>query len=433
MLFWCLCFVAFVAFMLSCVVSASAARLSIRFWSAICAVLATTAVQKLSLLQLVLILLQRKHSICANVVEFLLGASDWAHSVLALVAAWTGQSKIVPASLVGAIAVNHLVLIGVCFVNGVQNNNETRYPFMMAAIHARLLPAVLATLVCAGSANAWPGVSDERILRVYCVTSAILLLVFAVHIIHVCTLNSWIVQAADPLLRLSDCNNRDHYASRVSEKTDAAGVSQLRHERQKWLYDCGADPEMPGSNHGQHQFWDTVLVIALLLVSCGASFGSCVQLLSSLAPDGIASFQSSLHVGYVFFPISTCAAGVVAVQLHGNQRRSGWCSDSILYSAVISVFRLICFVLPTFVLTRWATASLESIEFLYGYQVGLLAIAVLVPVYAMQNDADNWYVTSDLAMFQLICFQAYRNSSAFVLRNLYALCLVDSRADDVNK
>lgn len=72
MLFWCLCLAAFVAFMLSCVLSSAAAHSSVRFWSALCAVLATTAVQKLTVLQLVVILFHRKHSICAMAVEFLL-------------------------------------------------------------------------------------------------------------------------------------------------------------------------------------------------------------------------------------------------------------------------------------------------------------------------------------------------------------------------
>ena len=224
----------------------------------------------------------------------------------------------------------------------------------------------------------------------YCVTASILLLLFAGRIIHVCRLNSWIVQAADPLLRLSDYYDREFCASGVSRRLDAAAACRLRRERRKWLDDCWGIAGSRGSDSGQRQLWDSVLVVVLLLISCGASFGSCVQLLSSLAADETASLQSPLRVGYVFFPFSTCAAGVVAVQLHGSQRRSASCFDSILYTAVISAFQLICFVLPSFVLTRWVTASLESIEFLCGYQTGLLAIAVLVPVYAMQNDADDW-------------------------------------------
>jgi Ca2+/H+ antiporter len=55
---------------------------------------------------------------------------------------------------VGAVAINHLVLLGVCFINGGHHTSKTRYPFLMALIHARMLPAALALLVCAASTNA---------------------------------------------------------------------------------------------------------------------------------------------------------------------------------------------------------------------------------------------------------------------------------------
>lgn len=84
-------------------------------------------------------------------------ASNWTDSVLAIVAAWTGQSKVIPASLVGGIAINHLLLLGVCFIHGGYHMSETKYLSMMASIHARLLPAAVAILVCATSANAWSG------------------------------------------------------------------------------------------------------------------------------------------------------------------------------------------------------------------------------------------------------------------------------------
>ncbi|KAJ6192073.1 hypothetical protein J3E72DRAFT_273730 [Bipolaris maydis] len=109
----------------------------------------------------------------------------------------------------------------------------------MASIHARLLPAAVAILVCACSANAWSGGQ----------------------IIHVCRLNSWIVQTADPLLRLSDYYDRDLCASSVGRRLDAAGACRLRRERRKWLDDCWGITETRCSNSGQHQFWDSVLFL----------------------------------------------------------------------------------------------------------------------------------------------------------------------------
>lgn len=167
---WCLCAAATIAFVISSVLSCASERSSVRFWSALCAVLATTAVQKLSVSQLVVLLSYRKHSICANVVDSLLRyvgvsvvgwsnanmASNWSDSALVMVAAWSGQSSVVPAFLVGATAVNHLVLLAFCFINGGHRFETTRYPVLMAAIHARMLPAALALAVCATSAKAWP-------------------------------------------------------------------------------------------------------------------------------------------------------------------------------------------------------------------------------------------------------------------------------------
>ena len=197
------------------------------------------------------------------------------------------------------------------------------------------------------------------------------------------------MQVASPLLRLSGCYSRNYCASSVSEKIDAAGASRLQRERGKWLDDCRAITETPRSDPGQCQPWDTVRVVVVLLLSCGATFGSCVQLLGSLAPDEPGSVQSPLHVGYIFLPISTSVAGIAAVQLHGGWCRSARGFDSILCGAVMSTFHLLCFVLPAFVLARWATASTQRIEFLDGYQVGLLAIAVLLPVYAIQTGGDD--------------------------------------------
>ncbi|KAL6150076.1 hypothetical protein ACJQWK_02646 [Exserohilum turcicum] len=189
MLFWCVYLVAFITFMLSCVLSALAARSSVRFWSALCAVLATTAVQKLSVLQLVAILFYRKRSICATVVEFFL--SNWTDIVLAVAAAWIGQSKITPAFFVGTIAINHILLMGVCFMNGGHHANKITYSSMMASIHARLLPAALALIVCAAVANVWPGVSGNHEPRVYATTALALLFVFTGHIIHVLPTLEW--------------------------------------------------------------------------------------------------------------------------------------------------------------------------------------------------------------------------------------------------
>lgn len=198
------------------------------------------------------------------------------------------------------------------------------------------------------------------------------------------------MQTADSLLRLVDHNPRSYCVPSLGEKIDAERASQLQRERQKWLYECRAMIETRWSNSGQFPSWGAVQVVVVLLLSCAAAFGSCVQVIGSLASDETRGLQSPLHVGYIFFPISTSAAGVVAVQLHGSWRRHAHGFDSILCSAVMSTFHVLYFVLPVFVVVRWTTSSMQDIEFLDAYQVGLLVFTVLLPVYAVQTGGDDW-------------------------------------------
>jgi len=198
------------------------------------------------------------------------------------------------------------------------------------------------------------------------------------------------VEISYPLLRLGDCYSRSCCVPGVSEEIDVAGASRLQRERKKWLDDCRATTETRRSDPGRCQPWGAVRVAVVLLLSCAAAFGSCVQLLGSLVVDETGSLQSPLRVGYILFPIATSAASIVAVQLHGGWHRHARGFDSILCSAVMSTFHSLYLVLPAFVLVTWTTGSTQDIEFLDRYQVGLLAIAVLLPVHAMQTGGDNW-------------------------------------------
>ncbi|RYN61644.1 hypothetical protein AA0117_g12948 [Alternaria alternata] len=56
----------------------------------------------------------------------------------------------------------------------------------------------------------------------------------------------------------------------------------------------------------------------------------------------------------------------------------------------MSTFHVLYFVLPAFVVVRWTTSSTQDIEFLDAYQVGLLVLTVLLPVYAVQTRGDDW-------------------------------------------
>jgi hypothetical protein len=246
-------------------------------------------------------------------------------------------------------------------------------------------------------------VSSERALRVYRVTALALLLMFAGHIVHVCQLHQRSVRANDGLLKMSDCY--DHHESslrmedydplsRVDAKMDTSAASRLQRERVKWTDERLARLEASGSDLRQRRPGNSARVVVILLLSCGATFGSCVQLLGALSLDETTNLQSLLQLGYISFPITTRAAGVIAVQLHSARRTSSFEFDSTLCGAIMSTFHLLSFVLPLFVLTRWATDVTQIVEVLSGYQVGMLGLAVLLPMHAMQTRRDDWCVTN---------------------------------------
>ena len=229
-----------------------------------------------------------------------------------------------------------------------------------------------------------------------------------------------------PSLGLDD----DGISSRADGETNTAAASRLQRERLKWIDGNLSMPEATGSDVRERMPGNSVRVVVMLLLSCGAALGSCIQLLEALAPDETTELQSLLRLGYVFFPISTRAAGVVAVQLRGARCTPTLAIDSMMCGAIMSTFHLLGFVLPTFVLIRWATAVTPVVEFLGGYQVGILGIAVLLPMYAMQTRRDDWCVTNAMRISGLICFQARRISPNAGVCRLCILYLVGSVFSD---
>jgi hypothetical protein len=147
-LLWCLCLLASLSFLISSLLSVFSAGLAFRFTSALCATLATTALQKFVVLELKVILLDRNRPACAVALEMVL--SNWTESALSAVAACMNHKAIVPAFLVGGTAFNCLLVLGACFVHGGHHSSKIQYPFLMTVVHARTLPAGLA--LCAYTA-----------------------------------------------------------------------------------------------------------------------------------------------------------------------------------------------------------------------------------------------------------------------------------------
>ncbi|RYN53072.1 hypothetical protein AA0117_g13349, partial [Alternaria alternata] len=365
---------------------------AVRFVSALCAVFATTAVQKFVVLELVVILLKRKRETSAVVLETVL--SNWTESALAVVAAWTGQNVLGPTFLVGATTINQLVLLGACFIHGGHHSGATSYPKLMASIHARALPAGLALLAYAAVSNAGSEVSSEKRPRVYCITAILLLLYFAGHVFFVCRLHSNVSLAVSGLLSPSDpnmsvnCRNSGLLPNSFSGRIGVSQIWHLRDEKEAWLRGwLSLDSD---SEKGQPS--DSAIAVLTLLLSCIATLFLGAQFVNTLAAEDTGSWQSPLHAGYILLPLSTSAAGLIAVQLHGCGCTSAVFHGQALFASVLSTFHLLCFTLPVFVLTRWATAPGPSLEFFDVHQLGLLAIASLLPLYPMQRGSDDWHM-----------------------------------------
>ncbi|KAH8621727.1 hypothetical protein IG631_23604 [Alternaria alternata] len=285
----------------------------------------------------------------------------------------------------------------------------------MASIHARALPAGLALLAYAAVSNAGSEgkecissasrrrlpcftVSSEKRPRVYCITAILLLLYFAGHVFFVCRLHSNISLAVSGLLSPSDpnmsvnCRNSDLLPNSFSGRIGVSQIWHLRDEKEAWLRGwLSLDSD---SEKGQPS--DSAIAVLTLLLSCIATLFLGAQFVNTLAAEDTGSWQSPLHAGYILLPLSTSAAGLIAVQLHGCGCTSAVFHGQALFASVLSTFHLLCFTLPVFVLTRWATAPGPSLEFFDVHQLGLLAIASLLPLYPMQRGSDDWYVCSHL-------------------------------------
>jgi hypothetical protein len=174
----------------------------------------------------------------------------------------------------------------------------------------------------------------------------------------------------------------------IGGRIDASMASRLDFQREKWLGDRLLRSLSPEANSCKP--WDSARAAVLLLLTCSANLSSCSQLVGSLAPDNATTWQSPLRLGYVFVPISIGVAGLIAMHLHNQWCVSALEPGQVMYSAALSTFHLLYFTLPAFVLARWTTAPTQAIEFLGGFQVAILGIVMLLPLYAMHTDSDNW-------------------------------------------
>lgn len=145
LLFCCLCFTAIVVSIVSFVLSTTSSRSTAQLLFALIATSATTAVHKFTVLEFSIILLHRRRSHCAIVLDAIF--SNWTEAALAIAAVLRGQTILTKAFLVGSVSINSLLLLGISFIHGGHRNCRNAYEMLMAPIHARMLPVGSALLI----------------------------------------------------------------------------------------------------------------------------------------------------------------------------------------------------------------------------------------------------------------------------------------------
>ncbi|KAL5378637.1 hypothetical protein PMIN02_011177 [Paraphaeosphaeria minitans] len=404
--FWCLCFIAVVSFIASSALFITSATSTTRFLFALLALLTTAAVQKFTVLELVVILLARKRASCAIIFEALL--SNWTEASLAIAAASKGQSDLVRAFLVGAIAINHLLLLGICFIQGGHHGRRTSYPMLMASLHIRMLPMYVVLMLppiafevgsqgmgfqsTAPQAHALrDSGSDSSVVRTARITALLLLLLFICHLVLVCRLHSTHPVQAHVLHKMAyahePSNGTEPLACGTSMRITASMASRIQAQKENWLWeqlllsDTAADSRQP---------WDSALTTVTLLLSCGASLVSCFQLVNSISPDNISGWTSPLRVGYLIAPFFTSASGLGATFLHRRGCTTPLNSGQVVCGAIMSTTQLLCLILPATILTRWIVSLGQGTAFLDPFQIALLGGAVILPMYFIQTGGDDW-------------------------------------------
>ena len=178
--------------------------------------------------------------------------------------------------------------------------------------------------------------------------------------------------------------------SGIERRIGIRQASQLQEERDAWLRDRLTLPKQSDGYSEKRQPWDSARIAAMLLLFCGASLGLCVQLVNTLAPEDTGNSQSPLHVGYIFLPGSMAISGFIAMQLHGHLCKSALNSGEVLHRVFLSSFQLLYSTLPIFVLVRSVVISAQSLEFFDSFQLQLLGIAILLPIYTLEVGSDGW-------------------------------------------
>jgi Ca2+/H+ antiporter len=73
--------------------------------------------------------------------------SNWAEASIAIVAILKSREEMLRPFVVGTIAINYLLLLGICFIHGGHYDRGTAYSMLMVSVYARMLPLCVVPLV----------------------------------------------------------------------------------------------------------------------------------------------------------------------------------------------------------------------------------------------------------------------------------------------
>ncbi|KAF1952097.1 hypothetical protein CC80DRAFT_552849 [Byssothecium circinans] len=401
--FWVLCFSAIVAFLTSFVLSCAFAGSTVRLIFALLAVMTSSAVQKLVVFELVVILLHRERSNCAIVLEALL--SNWAEASIAVVAVLKSRDEMLRPFVVGTIAINYLLLLGIYFIHGGHYDRDTAYSMLMVSINVRMLPIRIVPLV--GVAWLDAGFQRDHGTRGASLTAAILLLLlFTCQTIYVCQLHSASPLEVLGLQRMASArtfgDSTESAAYPLNKRTIPSVAYRIQDQRKTWLWERLSLSDASDQVVDSRKPWDSALTAVILLLSCSATLGSCFYLVTSISPSDVTSWKSPLHVGYLIAPCFTTVAGVSTTYLHGRGCTSTLDPAQIVYGAVISAPRLLYLGLPIAVVLSWTSGSGQEVVLLTSFQIVLVGVVVLLPIYIMQTGCDDWVSGATLLALYII-------------------------------
>jgi Ca2+/H+ antiporter len=299
--------------------------------------------------------------------------------------------------------VNHLLVLGTCFIHGGHRVREPEYPILIALLHSRILTAGIPFVVFPTIFKMGTGVTDSSTISISRASATIILLLLVCSTAFLCQIHSKSVLQTNGLRKLlKDRDERaeiyrftrgttGHVTSFVAGYIQTRLVAWLSSELDLDPAENDAKPTERASNPGSVSItvsgpFNTVI----LLVSCILSFCLCFYLSDSIPFENSGPRIPPASGGYFVIPLSMEVAEICATCLHAHRYNRAPKVGEIVSRAILSGARFVHFILPSCVLVGWIVGSPHSAFLFDTFQVGILTIAVLLPMHVIQTRSDDW-------------------------------------------